>query len=125
MATLIKEKLKENPIMVALSTVILAGGALSAGLSMTGTWDAWHTSTVELTTALQAHTTSPHAVSEQQRLIDRKEAKCENLAIRISIVGQQIWSMENAGENSARLVEKRRELAKLLEKEKVLHCASF
>lgn len=104
--------------MLTMSTMILTSGAVAAFASMSGFWDMAHTSEEELTAAIQEQTVA--IVNKSQT-----EARCETLDLQITIVEGHIWQMEQAGNSSQRLVEKRRELRKLEDKRRAMGCAKF
>lgn len=98
--------LTENPLMASLTTFTVLGGAIIMLMNVTGIYDAAH-------------------VSEAELAIVTTKSTCENLAIRISLVEQAIWQMEQAGtEQSQRMLEKKRELRQLEQKFESINCAS-
>jgi hypothetical protein len=122
----IAQRAKNSPIMVSLTLMTVVIGSFTAIGNFTGTWDRGHTTEVELTQALstfdQEH---PHPVNQQQLAEIRTESQCQAIDIRISLAEQAIWQMEQAGQNSQRLVEKRRELAQLEAKRMALRCGAL
>lgn len=110
----IKAKAKvfvEHPVMASLTTFTVLGGALTMFMNVSGIYDAAHTSEAEL------------ALVKAEVASLGTKSTCENLAIRISLVEQAIWQMEQANSQSQRLVEKRRELRDLEDKYRTLQCA--
>jgi hypothetical protein len=102
----------EHPIMAAITTFTIMGGALTMFLNVSGIYDAAHTSEAEL------------AIVDQRVSELSVKSTCENLTIRITLVEQAIWQMhQQSGANSQRLVEKQRELKELEAKYRSLDCA--
>lgn len=62
--------------------------------------------------------------NKQQAVLDRRQSRCEYIDLQISIIDQQIWQMEQDGQASQRLVEKRRELQQLEEESRRLNCSA-
>lgn len=103
---------KDNHMFVSLSMIILVGGGLTAIGTMSGMYDAAHTSDAELRLV--------------QNRVDATElsSKCRALNIQISLADNAIWQMEQAENQGQRLVEKRRELRRLQSQFDDAHCAS-
>lgn len=101
----------EHPVIASLATIAVVASGLTGTAQITGWYDAQHTSQAEL-----------QVVDDK---VDRNTAlaKCSRLDIKISLVENAIWQMEQSSQNSQRLVEKRRELKKLEEQYRELKCA--
>lgn len=108
----IKEKL-EHPVAGTLTTIAVVAAALTGVGTITGWYDAGHTSEAELSVVVEKTLENEHL------------AKCSRLDIRISLTEQAIWQMEQAGDNSQRLIEKRRELRRMLDQFRKLNCSSI
>ena len=85
----------------------------------------------ELIDALATHMAEPHPQAQEQIDANNERIRknnilreCGNIDIQISIVDQQIWQMEQAGNSSQRLVEKRRQLKNLEDRRAELNCGS-
>lgn len=108
----IPDKLKGSPIMTSMGLVALVATALTGIGTITGVYDSAHTSQTELDVVIS--TVAEYSV----------QSTCQSLRIQISLVEQAIWQMDQAGDNSQRLVDKRRELRDLLAQYNDLNCAS-
>jgi len=118
-------KIKENP----LASTLIGLGALAAAalaiMSFTDEIDGLVVTEAELTVILGEHTSKPHPGVPQQINEAREQSTCESLGIRIAIIEDQIWQMEQTAPDSQRLVDKRRELRNLENKSRALNCARF
>jgi hypothetical protein len=103
---------KDNHMFVSLAMITLVAGSITAIGTISGAYDAGHTSEAELKVVQNA--VEEYAVA----------ANCNALSIQISLAEQAIWQMEQAGDNSQRLLEKRRELRDMLAKYRKLECAT-
>ena len=117
-------KVKERPIMTVLTTITIVGAALSTLITASDHYDASHTSQLELEEVVQLARAARQQIEHK---VDAGIVKstCESLAIRISIVEQQIWQMEQTSTNGERRVEKARELSDLVAKYNSLSCATL
>lgn len=124
--------IKENPLA---STVIGLGALAAAALaimSFSDEIDGLVVTEAELTVILGQHANQPHpsalaqinaALAEVEDA--RQQSTCESIGIRIAIIEDQIWQMEQSGRETQRLVDKRRELRNLQNKATALNCARF
>ena len=106
------DKLKGSPIMTSMALVAIIASALTGIGTITGVYDAAHTTQVELDVVNA--TVTEYSV----------QSTCQSLRIQISLVEQAIWQMEQAGDDSQRLVDKESELRDLLSRYRTLNCAS-
>ena len=105
-------KAKGSPIMTSLILVgIVAAGITGVG-TITGFYDAAHTSQIELD------------------VVDDKvdayfiQSKCQALRIQVTLVEQTIWELNQVQNDGQRLVDKKRDLRDLLSQYNTLNCAS-
>jgi hypothetical protein len=103
---------KDNHMFVSLSMMILVGAGLTTIGTVSGMYDAAHTSAAELKIV--------------QNKVDATElsSKCRALSIQISLADSAIWQMEQSANPGRRLTEKKRELRKLQSQYDDAHCAS-
>ena len=100
-------------MIASLSMIALVSAGLVGLGTITGAYDASHTSEAEL------------SVVQSQVYTIKVQSQCSTLEIKISIVENQIFQMEVSGQNTSRLVEKKRELQKMEQKYAKLECASL
>lgn len=128
----LSERLRERPLVAVM---LFAGSIAAAGLSVLAFGakiDALNVTEFELKERFYVHEQRAHDASVQadktaadEREEIRRESRCQTLEIQISIIEQQIWSMETTNDNSQRLVEKRRELKRKEDKREALRCGDF
>ena len=106
------QKIKESPVITSLTIVAIVAASLTGLGTITGWYDASHTTQVELT--------------EVEEKVDSYsvQSKCQALRIQVTLVEQAIWQMEQTTNNSQRLVDKKRELRDLLARYSKLNCAT-
>jgi hypothetical protein len=98
--------------MATLTILALIAGGITAIGTISGAYDAGHTSQTELDVVVSAM----NEIS--------LESKCRALNIQISLVESAIWQMDQVEGSSQRLVEKRRELRRLQAQYNEAHCAT-
>lgn len=113
------KEFREHPAMITLSTIVLFGSALTGYGIISGAYNAAHTSEEELAVYIGQVEELQSSVEEYSDV-----SKCQYLSLRINAVEDQIYQMEQSGQNSQRLVEKRRELRDLIAQYQSLRCAS-
>jgi len=119
------ENLKNHPVASLVVAVGAIAGALLAILTFTGELDAMVVSEPELQIFFDEHEQHPHAAAQQQIDAWKDQSSCESIDIRIAILEDQIYRMEQDNPDSQRLVDKRRELRNLESKRRNLNCARF
>lgn len=119
------QRIKGNPVVLMMTILALVGSALTAVINVSGYWDANHTTDAEMMRMITKHADGAHVTTEKQLDRSRRENLCATIDLKISIVEGQIWQMEQVGNNTQRLVEKKRELHKLETKHNTLHCSDF
>lgn len=103
---------RDNPMFVSLTMIAAVSVGLTAIGTITGAYDAGHTSQAELDVIVNRVTNNSI------------ESECRHLVIMISLAENAIWQMEQANDRSQRLVEKSRQLRNLRSRYDELHCAS-
>ncbi len=115
-----QDKARNNPLMTIVTTVILVGAGFAA-LGQIGTYtksyDDSHTTEAELAAS------HPVQISDIQKIADL--SICATLDLKISIIEEQIFHMEEGDQVTSRLVEKKRLLRKMEARYKFLSCASL
>jgi len=103
---------RNNPVFVSLTMITLVSVGITAIGTLTGAYDASHTSQVELD------------VVDNRVTTNSVESECRHLLVMIDLVESAIWQMKQAGDESQRLNEKERQLTNLNARYNELHCAS-
>lgn len=109
----LKQKVEANPVISSIAAIGLIAASLTGLGTITGAYDASHTSEAEL------------QVVQLQVDAIKVQSVCSTLDIRIALVEEQIYQMEISGQNSPRLVEKKRELSKMDQQYRRFNCASL
>ena len=124
------DRVKERPVIWLVTAGSLAGAVLAV-VNFGDTADAWIASEAEVDHAIYIHAQTPHAAALQmiaqaasERDEIRRESRCQTIELKITLIEQQIWEMEQDG-TSPRLVEKKRELRDLEDKQSALKCSDF
>jgi len=113
----IKQTVEKNPVFSSISVIILLAAGLTGLGTITGAYNASHTSQEELDKS--------HPVQQAQVDAVIVLSVCSTLDIRIAMIEEQIYQMELSGTNSPRLVEKKRELRKMEQQYRNMNCASL
>jgi len=113
----LKQKVEGNPVFTSLTIIAIIAAAITGLGTITGAYDASHTSEAELVVS--------HPVQQSQVDAVKVLSVCSTLDIRIAMVEEQIYQMEVSGTNSPRLVEKKRDLRKMEQQYRTLNCASL
>ena len=120
----LNEKAQKHWVVTMASTFVVFVAALSGVGSVTGWYDAGHTSQEELNAA---KTELIELINDNALSIQNNDdrAFCANLALRISILEQQIWQLNQTEPNGARIVEKKRDLDNLEQQFRTKNCANI
>jgi len=114
----------EHPMIASFTMIAIIAGGLTGVGTITGWYGLAHTTQDELQALDMKHVT---LINANRLALDQGilQSRCQSLRIEISLAESTIWQMEQAGDDSQRLVERRRELRDLLSKYNSLSCATI
>jgi len=119
------QKARDNLALTLFMTVGAAASVVITLLNVSGKLDSMVVSEAELAAVMTKHSSEPHIGSQTQIDALKKATKCQSIDIQISIIEQQIWQMEQAEDDSLRLVEKKTDLENLKSARATLRCGAL
>lgn len=104
---------RNNPMFVSAAMITVVIGGISAISNLSGMYDSQHTSELEL------------GVVRDIALRNSADGECRYLDLRILLIEDSIWDLEQESVPSQRLAEKQRELRNLTIRFNELRCAAI